>query len=249
MTVPIGEFVSVHVSEQHRGVGTVLLSRPPTNALTRQAYRELTVAAAEVSRRDDITAVILHGGHEIFCAGDDVPELRTLTPDEAGIGARVRHEAIDAVAGIPKPTVAAVTGYALGSGLTLALAADWRISGDNVKVGATEILAGLIPGGGMARLVRAVGVSHAKDLVYSGRFVNAEESAALGLLDRLVAPDAVYDEAVAWAARFADAPRAALAAAKAIIDGGVAATSADIAQERRRYVEVFAAGQASHRSP
>ena len=102
-----------------------------------------------MAERDDIAAVILFGGHEIFSAGDDVPELRTLTA--AGgrdRGAGCASEAIDAVAAIPKPTVAAITGYALGSGLTLALAADWRVSGDNVKVGATEILAGLIPGGG-----------------------------------------------------------------------------------------------------
>lgn len=236
------EFVSVHVTGQQPGVGTVLLSRPPVNALTRQVYRELYDAATEVSGRDDIASVILFGGHEIFCAGDDVPELRTLTPGEAGIGARVRSEAIDAVAAIPKPTVAAVTGYALGSGLALALAADRRIGGDNVKVGATEILAGLIPGAGMARLVRAVGSSRAKDLVFSGRFVDAEEAAGMGLLDVLVAPDAVYDEALAWARRLADAPPAAVAAAKAVIDGDL---SAD--EERRRYVEVFAAAGAAHR--
>jgi len=126
----------------------------------------------------------------------------------------------------------------------MALAADWRISGDNVKVGVTEILAGLIPGGGgMARLVRVVGVSRAKELVYSGRFVDAEEAAALGLVDALVAPDGVYDAAAVWAQRFVDAPPAALAAAKAVIDGGVAARPKHIAEERRRYVEVFAASQ------
>lgn len=215
-----GEFISLHTSDEHPGVGTLVVSRPPTNALTRQAYRELATAAADVGRRDDIAAVILFGGHEIFSAGDDVPELRTLNEREAERGAVVRHDAIEAVAAIPKPTVAAVTGYALGSGLTLALAADWRIGGDNVKVGATEILAGLIPGGGaMARLVRTIGVSRTKDLVYSGRFVDAREALALGLLDELVAPDHVYDSAVAWADRFVDGPAEALAAAKAVIDG------------------------------
>ena len=238
------EFVTVHTDAERAGVGTVLIDRPPTNALTRQVYRELISAAEEVSARADIAAVILFGGHEIFCAGDDVPELRTLSADEAGVGAGVRHDAIEAVAAIPKPTVAAVTGYALGSGLTLALAADWRISGDNVKVGVTEILAGLIPGGGgLARLVRVVGTGRAKELVYSGRFVDAEEAAALGLVDALVAPDGVYDAAAAWAQRFVDTPPAALAAAKAVIDGGVAARPKHIADERRRYVEVFAASQ------
>lgn len=238
------EFVAVHVDEQRPGVGAVLLDRPATNALTRQVYRELIDAATEVSTRADIAAVVLFGGHEIFCAGDDVPELRTLSAREVGVAAGLRHDAIEAVAAIPKPTVAAVTGYALGSGLTLALAADWRVAGDNVKVGATEILAGLIPGGGgLARLARTVGAGHAKELAYSGRFVHAEEAAALGLADELVAPDGVYDAAAAWAHRFVDAPAPALAAAKAIIDGSVAVRRKLVAQERRRYVEVFAAGQ------
>jgi enoyl-CoA hydratase len=250
---PQREFVSLHTSAEHPGVATVLLSRPPTNALTRQAYRELTEAAIEVGERDDIAAVILFGGHEIFSAGDDVPELRRLSPAEADRGAQVRHTAVEAVAAIPKPTVAAITGYALGSGLTLALAADWRIGGDNVKVGATEILAGLIPGGGgMARLARTVGVSRAKELVFSGRFVDAGEALTLGLFDEMVAPDHVYDTAVVWAGRFVAAPQEALAAAKAVIDGtfekGKGARSKRAAEERRRFVEVFAASQTSQKT-
>src|SRR5436190_15772335 len=98
-----------------------------------------------------------------------MPELRTLSADDAEVAARVCRDAVDALAAIPKPTVAAITGYALGSGLTLALAADWRVAGDNVKFGATEILAGLVPQGGTGRLVQAVGESKAKDLVFSGR--------------------------------------------------------------------------------
>ena len=152
---PNREFVSVHTDPAVPGVGTILLNRPPTNALTRQVYRELASAAEEAAGRSEIAAVILYGGHEIFCAGDDVPELRTLSAKEAGVGARVRHRAFEAVTSIPKPTVAAVTGYALGSGLTLALAADWRISGDNVKVGSTEILSGRAPAEGAAARLAA----------------------------------------------------------------------------------------------
>jgi enoyl-CoA hydratase len=217
----LSEFVHVVVSDgtQDAGLAILLLSRPPTNAMTRQVYREIAAAAAEVGQRDDVGAVILFGGHQIFSAGDDMPELRTLTAAEADIADRVRAEAVDAVAAIPKPTVAAVTGYALGAGLTLALAADWRISGDNVKFGATEILAGLIPGGGgMARLTRAAGASRAKELVFSGRFVDAEEALELGLIDEMVAPDDVYDAAANWARRFLDGPQHALAAAKAGIN-------------------------------
>ena len=215
------EFVSVVVSDgsQDAGLAMLLLSRPPTNAMTRQVYREIVAAADELGRRDDVAAVILFGGHEIFSAGDDLPELETLSAQEADTAARVRREAVDAVAAIPKPTVAAITGYALGAGLTLALAADWRVSGDNVKFGATEILAGLIPGGGgLRRLARVVGPSRAKELAFSGRFVDAEEALALRLIDEMVAPDDVYDAAAAWARRFLDGPPHALAAAKAQIN-------------------------------
>ena len=145
--------------------------------------------------------------------------MTSTTGAEADTAARVRREAVDAVAAIPKPTVAAITGYALGGGLTLALAADWRVSGDNVKFGATEILAGRVPGrDGMARLTRIAGPSRAKELVFSGRFIDAEEALALGLIDDMVAPDDVYDTAAAWARRFLDGPRHALAAAKAGIN-------------------------------
>lgn len=215
----LSEFVHVVVSDgsQDAGLAVLLLSRPPSNAMTRQVYREIAAAAAEMGSRDDVAAVILFGGHEIFSAGDDMPELRTLTAAEAEVAARVRAEAVDAVAAIPKPTVAAITGYALGAGLTLALAADWRISGDNVKFGATEILDGLVPGG-LARLTRIAGESRAKELAFSGRFFDAEEALELGLIDKMVAPDDVYDSAAAWARRFLDGPRHALAAAKAGIN-------------------------------
>ena len=234
------EFVGVHLSGQQPGIGTLVLNREPTNALTRQVYRELAAAAEEVSQRADIAAVILFGGHEIFCAGDDVPELHTLDRAGAEAADRIRRAALDAVAAIPKPTVAAITGYALGAGLSLALAADWRVAGDNAKVGATEILAGLVPGGGgCALLTRTVGPSRAKELAFSGRFVGPEEALGLRLVDELVAPDNVYDAALAWAVRFSDAPAAALAGAKALIDGNL-----DAAGQAQRYGEVFAAATA-----
>jgi enoyl-CoA hydratase len=213
----LNEFVSAHVND---GVGTLLLSRPPTNALTRQMYREITSTADELGERADVVAVIVFGGHEIFSAGDDVPELRTLDADGAAFAAQASRQAVDAVAAIPKPTVAAITGYALGGGLTLALGTDWRISGDNVKFGAPQVLDGLAPTDDAAeRLARTIGASKAKDLVFTGRFAGAEEAQAIGLVDELVAPDNVYDAAVAWARRFVDTPPGVLAAAKAAFRG------------------------------
>ena len=213
------EFVSIHTFDGHPGIATLLLSRPPTNGLTRQMYREIIDAAGEVAARDDIAAVIVFGGHEIFSAGDDVAVLQTLNAQEAAGAAQVGRDALDAIGAIPKPTVAAITGYALGSGLTLALAADWRVAGDNIKVGATEILSGFPPGE-TARLARAIGESKAKDLVFTGRFVDAREALALGLIDEMVAPDAVYDAAVAWAQRTVEHPPQVIAAAKATFGDG-----------------------------
>jgi enoyl-CoA hydratase len=209
----IGEFVQIHVADD---IGTLLLARPPRNALTRQMCREIRAAAHELGQRSDVIAVIVYGGHEVFCTGDDDRETATLNADEARIAGTVCRAAVDAVAAIPKPTVAAITGYALGSGLTLALAADWRISGDNIKVGSTEILSGRTPAAGAAaRLAAAIGHSRAKDLVFSGRFAGAQEALSLGLIDELVAPDHVYDEARKWAAKFGDVAPEVLAAAKA----------------------------------
>jgi enoyl-CoA hydratase len=210
----VREFVSIHTRDEQPGIATILLTRPPTNALTRQMCREIIAAAAEVGARDDIAAVIVFGGHEIFCGGDDVAVRATLDAHEAAVAAGIGREAFDALAAIPKPTVAAITGYALGSGLALALAADRRVAGDNIKVGATEILSGFPPGE-TSRLARAIGESKAKDLVFTGRFVDAKEALALGLIDEMVAPDAVYDSAVAWAARLVEHPPQVLAAAKA----------------------------------
>jgi enoyl-CoA hydratase len=211
----MNESVSIHTSDEHPGIATLLLSRPPTNALTRQVYRELEGAAADIGTRDDVRAVILFGGHEIFSAGDDVPELSLLDGAEAASATEVCRRALDALAAIPRPTVAAITGYALGGALNLSLAADWRVAGDNVRFGVTEILAGLVPAGGTSRLARAVGLSKAKDMVFSGRFIDAKEALALGLIDEMVAPDGVYDAALAWAQRFVEHPARVLAAAKA----------------------------------
>ena len=208
----MNEFVSAHVTD---GIGTLLLSRPPANALTRQMCREIVATAAELGGRDDVAAVIVFGGHEIFSGGDDVPELRTLDAEAVVVAGRVGQLAMDAVAAIPKPTVAAVTGYALGSGMTLALATDWRIGGDNVKWGATQILDGLaLTAGAARRLADVVGESRARELAYSGRFVGAEEASTLGLVDEMVAPDHVYDAALTWAQRFVGSSGPLLAAVK-----------------------------------
>jgi len=149
---------------------------------------------------------------------------------------------VTAVAEIPKPVVAAVTGYALGGGCELALAADFRIAADDATFGQPEVLLGIIPGaGGTQRLARLIGPSKAKDLIFSGRFVKADEALAIGLADRLVPAASVYEEALAWASQFKKAAPYALAAAKTAIDKGLGVDLATgLAIEQQQFAGVFA---------
>jgi enoyl-CoA hydratase/carnithine racemase len=150
--------------------------------------------------------------------------------------------AFTAVARIPKPVIAAITGYALGGGCELALCADVRFAADNATLGQPEILLGIIPGaGGTQRLSRLVGPSRAKDIIFTGRFVKAEEALAIGLVDRLVPAAEVYAEAVAWASQFANAATYAVRAAKESIDRGLEVdleTGLEI--ERQQFAALFA---------
>ncbi|MGZ4535166.1 MAG: enoyl-CoA hydratase/isomerase family protein, partial [Nocardioidaceae bacterium] len=152
------------------------------------------------------------------------------------------QSAFTAVAKIPKPVVAAVTGYALGGGCELALCADIRIAADDATLGQPEILLGIIPGaGGTQRLSRLVGPSKAKDIIFTGRFVKADEALAIGLVDRVVPADQVYAEAVAWARKFTGAAAYALRAAKETIDRGLEVdldTGLEI--ERAQFAALFA---------
>jgi enoyl-CoA hydratase/carnithine racemase len=232
----VGEFVSLEVKD---GVGTIRLDRPPVNALNAQVTAELAVLAKEVSERDDVRAVILYGGEKSFAGGADIKEMASRTyPEIAKFGATLTGT-LSAIANIPKPVIAAITGYALGGGLELALTADRRVAGDNVKVGQPEIQLGVIPGaGGTQRLARLIGPSKTKDIVFTGRFVKAEEALALGIVDEVVAPDDVYATAHQWASRFANGPAVALRAAKAAIDGGL---DTDLANGLKLESHLFAA--------
>ena len=232
----MGEFVRLEVDS---GIGTIRLERPPMNALNRQVQEEIRTAAQEAAQRDDVRAVIVYGGEKVFAAGADIKEMADLSYADMTARAGKLSSAFSAVAQIPKPTVAAITGYALGGGLELALCCDRRVAGDNAKVGQPEILLGIIPGaGGTQRLARLVGPSRAKDIVYTGRFVDATEALAIGLVDEVVAPDDVYEAARRWAAQFANAAAQALAAAKLAIDVGL---DGDLNSGLRLESQVFAA--------
>ncbi|UTT47344.1 MULTISPECIES: enoyl-CoA hydratase-related protein [Rhodococcus] len=215
----MAEFVTLDVSD---GIGTIRLDRPPMNALNRQLQEEIREAARQATVRSDVKSVIVYGGEKVFAAGADIKELADLNFVQMSEIVGDLQSALGSIADIPKPTVAAITGYALGGGLELALGADRRIVGDNVKLGTPEILLGIIPGGGgTQRLARLVGPAKAKDIVFTGRFVGADEALSIGLVDEVVAPDDIYEAARRWAGQFTGAASRALAAAKAAIDQGL----------------------------
>jgi len=215
----MGEFVRV---ERDEAIATIRLDRPPMNALNAQVQDEIAAAAAEVDADPAVRAVILYGGEKVFAAGADIKEMAEATFAQVALDSRRLQAAFTAVARIGKPSVAAITGYALGGGLELALCADFRVAGEGARVGQPEILLGIIPGaGGTQRLPRLVGPARAKDIVFTGRFVGSAEALNIGLVDKVVPDAEVYPAARDLVAQYADGPAVALRAAKQAIDAGL----------------------------
>src|SRR6188768_2525437 len=239
MGVSMGEFVRLEVAD---GVATLRLDRPKMNALNVQVQEEIRAAATEAGERDDVKAVVVYGGEKVFAAGADIKEMADMQYVDMVRRSGALQSSFSAVARIPKPVIAAVTGYALGGGCELALCADVRFAAENATLGQPEILLGIIPGaGGTQRLTRLVGPSKAKDIIFTGRFVKAEEALRIGLVDKVVPADQVYDEAVKWAGQFANAATYALRAAKESIDRGLEVdldTGLEI--ERQQFAGLFA---------
>jgi enoyl-CoA hydratase/carnithine racemase len=215
----VSEFVRVEAED---GIATIRLDRPKMNALNAQVQAELAEAARQVGDDDEIRAVVIYGGAKVFAAGADIKEMAEMSYADMSAHSRTLQEFTTALAAIPKPVIAAITGYALGGGLEVALAADFRVAGESARVGQPEIQLGIIPGaGGTQRLARLIGPARAKDLIFSGRHVKAGEALEVGLVDSVV-PDAdVYAAALRLAERFKNGPALALRAAKQAIDAGL----------------------------
>jgi enoyl-CoA hydratase len=245
----------VLVERGDNGVAVVTLANGKVNALSTAVLGQLQ-AVAEGLSVDRPGAVIVTGGPKLFAAGADISEF-AVDPDPASFAIagpeRVAElggaflAALNAVAAIPRPTIASVSGFALGGGCELALACDFRIASSRAKFGQPEIALGIIPGGGgTQRLARLVGPARAKDLIFSGRTVGAEEALAMGLVDRIVEPDELDEATRAWAAEFARGPGEGIALAKAAIDDGLSMSLADgLVGEQQRFVDVFATADAT----
>jgi enoyl-CoA hydratase/carnithine racemase len=235
----VGEFVRLETAD---GIGTIRLDRPPMNALNIQIQEELREVARQVTADEAIRAVVVYGGEKVFAAGADIKEMSGMGYVAMAARAADLSSAFASVAAIPKPVVAAITGYALGGGCELALACDWRIAAEDAKLGQPEINLGVIPGaGGTQRLTRLVGPARAKDICMSGRFVDAAEALAVGLVDKVVPAAEVYEAAVAYVSRYTAGPAQALRAAKLAIDGGLdMALASGLAWESQLFAALFA---------
>jgi enoyl-CoA hydratase/carnithine racemase len=228
--------------EVEDGVGTIRLDRPPMNAIDGELLEDLRAAALEATRRDDVRAVVLWGGERVFAAGADIKMMADLGPSEIKPVIAAMQDTFSLVEEIPKVTIAAVTRYALGGGCELAMCADLRFAAEDAQLGQPEIKLGIIPGaGGTQRLARLVGLSRAKDIIYSGRMVPAKEALDIGLVDEVTPSDRVYERAIEAAREYARGPTAALRAAKVAINWG---TKADLRTglviEREAFADLFA---------
>jgi enoyl-CoA hydratase/carnithine racemase len=228
----------VTVERRADGVAVVQLDRPKANALSGEVLGQLA-EVVEGLAADLPGAVVLWGGRRIFAARADIAEL------ESGPGPRAVGEnfgrALGALAALPRATIAAINGFALGGGLELALACDFRVAAGDARLGLPEILLGVIPGGGgTQRLPRLIGSSRAKELILSGRQVRADEALAIGLVNRVVEPDGVLDATLAWAAELAAGPLVAHGLAKSAVDGGLERALPDgLAYELEAFSAVF----------
>jgi enoyl-CoA hydratase/carnithine racemase len=236
----MSDFVKFDVSPE--GVGTIRLDRPKVNALNAEVARGIDEAVETARGDDNVRAVVVWGGERVFAAGADIKEMgeRDAVSMYRYIGDF--QDVFTRLERLPKVTIAAINGYALGGGCELAMACDLRIASDDAQLGQPEILLGVIPGaGGTQRLPRLVGVGRAKDIVYSGRFVAADEALNIGLVNEVVPAADVYERAMKLATRYARGPSVALMAAKQVIQNGVDSDmTTGLLLERQAFAALFA---------
>ena len=232
------ELVHLEVDD---GVAIVRLDRPPANAISFQLSIELLEALEEAGSRDDVGALVLWGGPKLFAAGADIKEMVDHGPDEIREQVTKLGDACDLLEVTPKISIAAITGFALGGGFELSLACDLRYAADDARVGQPEVKLGVLPGaGGTQRMTWLAGAGVARDLTYTGRQIDAEEAKSLGLIERVLPSDQVFEMAVQDARAFAQGPRMALAAAKEAIQAAVRTPGpASIAREKELFIALF----------
>ena len=214
------ETIIVEIAE---GIATLTLNRPEVlNALNDQVFNELAEAASKLATDPDVRVVIITGGDKVFAAGADITQMASASAVDVATGDKPSHRAFRLIENMPKPVIAAIAGYALGGGCELTLVADIRIAADNAQFGLPEIKLGILPGaGGTQRLPRLIGAGRAKELIFSGDFIKADEALRLGLVNKVVPADQLVIEAQKMAKRFVARGAVALRLAKSSVNEGL----------------------------
>ena len=224
------------------GVELIRFNRPPMNALSAELLGELAEHVEALAADADLKAVVVTGSEKVFAAGAEISQLQSDAPLIENF-----RRAFDGLAAVPRPVIAAVSGFALGGGLEAARACDLRVATENARLGVPEIQLGVFPGaGGTQRLPRLVGAARAKELIWSGRHVRAEAALAMGLVDRVVPVEGYLDAALDWAASFARGAVVAMGLSKRAVDGGLDGTLAEgLDLERTVFGQVIATEDAA----
>ena len=213
MTAPL-----VEIGDVADGVARLTLCRPDAlNALNRALTGALEDAVERTAAREDVRVLVLFGRGRAFCAGNDIVEMATLSAGDAEALALRQATLMDRFARLPQVTIAAIDGHALGGGFMLAIAQDLRIASDRARFALPEVTLGFNPAYGIARALDVLGGGVARDLLLTGRTVRATDGLRMGLVNRVVAPPTLEASALAWAEEIAKAPRAGLAATKAMV--------------------------------
>jgi enoyl-CoA hydratase/carnithine racemase len=234
----MGEFVRI---ETEGGVATIRIDRPPANALARAVSLELSEAAETVTGDDAVRAVVVWGGERIFAAGADIKAMVGYGPEEVAEDVGGLELACRDLEAIPKVTIAAINGFALGGGLEIALACDFRFAAQDARLGLPEIRLGIIPGsGGTQRLPLLVGLAKARDLIFTGRQVPAGEALDIGLVDRVAPAADLLGLATHTARSFVEGPPLAYAAAKRALAAADRPLEEGLRVEREAFVALFA---------
>lgn len=211
--------------EVEGGIATVTLNRPEVrNALNRALRKELLATLERLAPQSGVRVVILTGagspdsGEQAFCAGGDLSEVENFTPLEARDYIELSRAVTQAIQTMPQPVIAAVRGYALGGGFELAQVCDLVIAAEDARFGNPQAKLGLIPGGGATqRLPRAVGMHRAKQFIFTGEMLTAQQAERLGLVNEVVPPERLHAAAREWARRLMEMSATALALAKACL--------------------------------
>jgi enoyl-CoA hydratase/carnithine racemase len=217
----MAEFITTE--RQDNGVELIRFNRPPMNALSAELLGELADHVNVLAGDADLKAVVVTGTEKVFAAGAEIGQLQSDAPIIDNF-----RRAFDGLAAIPRPVIAAVSGFALGGGLEAALACDLRLASENARLGVPEIALGVFPGaGGTQRMARLIGPAKAKELIWTGRHVRADEALAMGLVDRVVPVEGYLDAALEWATSFATGAVVAMGLAKKAVDGGLDGSLSD----------------------